>query len=174
LNEAVVAADNAAVHFRLDYAESLQRRLVRRYIVRTLGPGYWIVVAVALVGATSLLLRGDRTWSLGIALSAAFAGLALPLLAYRLHLRNALATMARLPDPAHADFTANADGFSIENPVGRVSLPWKQLHRVLREQDAWLLLLAENQFVTVPLVNASPQDLARLEGYVRASGVSLK
>jgi hypothetical protein len=161
------------VHFRLDDSESLQRRVTRRYVFRILGPAYWVAVVVALGFATYLLFDGDRTWFLGMVLTTALVGLVLPVVAYRLHLRNALAAMARLPDPAQADFTADAGGFSIENPFGRVSLPWKQLHRVLREREAWLLLLAENQFVTVPLLNASPGDLAQLEGYVRDSGVPL-
>jgi hypothetical protein len=174
LNEPLVAPAARAVHFRLDYSEPLLRRVTRRYVLRMLGLSYWVGAAVALAAAAYFLVEGDRTWYLGVALTAAILGLALPLMTYRLHLRNALATMSRLPDPAQAGFTADAAGFTIENPVGRVSLPWENLHRVLREQDAWLLLLAENQFVTVPLANASPQDLARLEGYVRDSGVSLR
>ena len=174
MTEPAVATDPGFVRFRQVHTEALLRRITRRYLVRMLGPGYWVAVAAALGAAIFLLVDGDRSWFLGVALTAAIFGVAMPLKAYRLHLRNALAALARLPDPASSEFAADAHGFTIENPLGRVSLPWKQLYRVLREPDAWLLLLAANQFVTVPLADASAQDLVRLEGYVRASGVPLR
>jgi hypothetical protein len=149
------------------------RRASRRHVLGVLGERYWVLALAAPAATVAMWMTGDRSWLLGAMLTTSLLALGLPLLAWRAHVRNGLATIARLPERS-SDFSADAHGFTIANPVGHVTLSWRELRLVRRDPEFWLLQLAENQFVTVPLANASADDLARLEGYVRDCAVPLK
>ena len=166
-------SDATTVGFPLHYSEALVRRVTRRYVFDTLGPLYWFATFLVIAALVARASSGDRSWILGTLLVVASLAIAVPFAAYRAHVRNGLATLRRLPEP-RSDFQADADGFSIEHPAGRLALSWRHLHRVQRHSDYWLFLPADNQFVTVPLAQAGGDQVKRLDAIVRQAGVVVR
>ena len=155
--------------FSVRYEEAVLKAAVRRYVVRAalLEHTWWSVLAIfGVIGCALLLLTlHDPTFGTGlfagliasIALLIVFAGWA--------HWRGMRAKLRRMREPK-ATFRLSDDDVAIEVDTGSSRLPWATIKAIWRFDRVWLLMIASNQFITLPLKDAPPEALAFLDSKV--------
>jgi hypothetical protein len=155
--------------FSVRYEEAVLKAAVRKYVLRAafLEHTWWSVLAISGVLGCALLLFAfhDRTFGTGlfagliaaVALLFVFTGWA--------HWRGMRAKLRRMREPK-ATFRLSDDDVAIEVDSGSSRLPWTTIKAIWRFDRVWLLMLASNQFVTLPLQGAPPDALAFLDSKV--------
>jgi hypothetical protein len=137
-------------HATLKYSESLVVQAVRAYWRRSVG-SMTLLAAAAIVGLFIWsLLRGDRSWLMGLLAGATLLVVALPLAVYLTHYRNSLGKFRSMRSP-QAAFSADDETFTISSDQGTVTLPWSSIQELWCFASFWLLLFSRAQFATFPL-----------------------
>ena len=149
--------------FTITYEDAVMKAAARTFVTRGLFHGrqllVWIAIGCVGTYAVILVATGDRTFMAGILL-ALFA--AIPLLAitaWWMHWRS-MRSKLELMEQRVATVRLSDDGISFEADSGTAKLPWRAIKDVWRTEQAWLFVLAANQFVTLPLRDIDPAALA--------------
>ncbi|MGD9544101.1 MAG: YcxB family protein [Methylocystis sp.] len=160
--------------FLLRYDEKLIRSAVNGFVTRALfrenAARTFVPLALMIFACVMLFFSGEQ--ELGVALFLALsAALAIFVASgWRMHLRimrgkvDAMRgrwPMARLRD----------DGVIIDGPGPASLLEWPQIKAIWPVEGAWLLILATNHFITLPLANAPQEALDFLRAHVSPSPV---
>ncbi len=141
----------------LKYSESIVVQAVRAYWRRSVG-STTLLAATAIVGLfVWSLLRGDRSWLMGLLAGGTLFVVALPLTVYLVHYRNSLGKFRAMRSP-QAVFSADDEPFTISSDQGTVTLQWSAIKDLWCFESFWLLLFSKSQFVTFPLEGV-PDDL---------------
>jgi len=133
----------------LTYDRPLMRHVVRAYWRRAVAP--WIICGTAFLGTplAVALYRGDRSWIVGALATAQVVVMLLGWSLYRAHLRNAFARLARLEGaPAKMEFDEETAIFT--SVGGTNTIRWTAVKELWCYRTFWLLVLAPNEFVTLP------------------------
>ncbi len=157
--------------FSVRYDEALMKAVAPQYLFRIafLEHTWHSVLAIfGVVGCAVLLFllhEKELTFVTGlfagliasIALWFAFVGWA--------HWRGIRGKLRRMKEPK-ATFRLSDDEISIEADTGASRLPWTTIKDIWRFDRFWLLMLASNQFLTLPLRDAPPDALEFLKSKV--------
>jgi hypothetical protein len=155
--------------FSVRYDEAVMKAAVWKYVLRTafLEHTWYSVLAIFGVLGCALLLfvLHDLTFGAGL-----FAGLVASialLFVYTgwAHWQGMRAKLRRMKEPK-ATFRLSDDDVSIEADSGSSRLPWTTIKDIWRFDRVWLLMLASNQFVTLPLQGAPSDALAFLNSKI--------
>lgn len=136
----------------LRFSESLLRQAVLAFWRRSVGIGFFLIVAIVVICLAALLYSGDRSWVVGVLAMGSTIGVAFPAAVYLVHLRNSLQKLRDMGAP-QATFLAEESSFTLTSGIGSSTLAWSTIAEVWRFPTFWLLLFSKAQFVTVPLVD---------------------
>jgi hypothetical protein len=160
------------MQFTIHYDEAVLRRAVDTFFRRRFvqGMGFPGLAAFALCCAIvlTLLLRGDRSWLVGVmgAVLVVFVGGFLAL--WGMH----RAQMSRKLAAIHsrqAEVVLDAETITVRAESGSTSLPWNGFTEVWKLPDCWLLFLAPNSHITLPLRGVPQEALDFIDAHLPES-----
>ena len=139
--------------FTVHYRDEELSAAVRAYVVRAVFHRTRALASAALVlllgCVVFLFVTGDRSWSFGLLLGLLLALALVLVTAYVTHLRFMRAKVGRMAQP-QAKVTFAADSVTFEADSGATTLPWRAFKDIWDCGTCWLLMLAPNQFLTLP------------------------
>lgn len=146
------------------------RQAVRIFMRRKVltRPGIWMAACLAACIAAVFAVLGDRF----------FAGLAAGLLVcvgllvaavWLAHLRGTLARL-RAMDPPEATLLFNEDALVMTSNMGSAAVPWSRFSEMWELPDFWMLILAANQFITLPRQGVPEEAFALMRSKVGLPG----
>ena len=157
------------MQFTIHYDEPVLRRAVdtffRRRFVQGMGlPGLaaFVLCAVIVVG---LLLRGDRSWFTGVMSAVLIIFVAGFLALWRMHRSQMIQKLAAIPS-RQAEVVLDGEAITVSAESGSTSLPWKGFTEVWKLPDCWLLFLAPNSHITLPLRGVPQEALAFIDTHL--------
>ena len=130
----------------------------------------WAAIAVLVAIVAYSAASGDRSWAAGLMAGFALALGFLMALVWWLHhsgIKRKLRAMAR----PHATIRLADEGLTFEADTGAATVPWRQFKDIWPGKGAWLLVLASNQFVTLPLHGVPEAALAFVKSKVHVTPV---
>jgi len=155
--------------FSVRYDEAVMKAAVWKYVLRAafLEHTWSSVLAISGVLGCALLLFVLHALTFGAGLFAGLVAAIALLFVYTgwAHWRGMRAKLRRMSEPK-ATFRLSDEDVSIEADSGSSRLPWTTIKDVWRFDRVWLLMLASNQFITLPLQGAPPDALAFLNSKV--------
>ena len=153
---------------KLHYSETLVRRAVKAFWWRTTGWSYVLAFLLLLVGFTSLVWSGDRSWWVGLFGTVLGFAVAFGAALYIVHYRASLTRFRRMRAP-EGTIELGEDRFRITSDVGSSELLWSVVTELWRFPDFWLLFVSRAQFITLPTANLDPSArafiLAKLQSH---------
>lgn len=155
------------------YTPAIVRRAVRRFWFRFIAWHGFASVAVAIGVFVSLLAAGRDDWLVGV-----FGVLSLLLVlmgsgVYFTYLRRSLAVLRAMKEPK-AVFRLTDERFGSESDVGKGELSWTAIKEIWAFPEVWLLFVAKNQFITLPIADVSDDARTFLRERVTASGGTVR
>jgi hypothetical protein len=156
----------------LVYSEALLRKVARASLWRAIGwPG--VLALALLVGSlVDLLVRGDRSWWVGVMGTVLAFAVAFGVTFYRVSLGRSLTKFRRLGQPT-SSFTASAGAFRVTAASGTFELPWSAISRVVRHPEFWILYSARAYYMTFPLAAVDAEAQQLVLGRFRAAGAKI-
>jgi hypothetical protein len=156
--------------FDIVYDEASLKRAVDTFVIRRLKTGFgWLgmlAVVITVAAVAQLLWQGDRSWLVGaIAAGLLFFALLITLL-WQWRLKDVRAKLAAIND-GKAHVTLTDKDFMISTVAGGTTLPWAVFTDLWKLESCWLLFLAPNNFVTLPIAGVSPQALEFIDGKIQ-------
>jgi hypothetical protein len=160
--------------FPLHYDEKLVRSAVKGFVTRALfrenAAQTFVPLALIVLSCAMLFFSGEEELSVELFL-ALFAILAIFVASgWRMHLRimrgKVEAMRGRCPLARLRD-----DGLIIDGPGATALLEWPQIKAIWPTEGAWLLILATNHFITLPLAKAPQEALDFLRAHVSPSAI---
>jgi hypothetical protein len=146
---------------RVQYTEPMLRQAVRIYVWRGVVLRYWWLRLCAIV---LLLISFVASWSSdmpvisGISIAVLAAPFVFLLTVWRAHFVNTVGTFRSLSSP-EAEMVFRDSDLTITSALGSVTLPWQRFTSSWQAPGFWMLFLARNQFITLPLANLPPDVL---------------
>jgi hypothetical protein len=153
----------------LIYSEALVRRAIFKFWRRTLGWRYPAALMLCAVGLVGMLLKGDRSWLVGLVGAGFLLGVVMCALLYVSHYRNSLGRFRAL-EGAEATLSLDSETFTLTSSEGSSTMPWKAVTEVWKFQEIWLLLFSKAQFVTLPLASLTPEMRSAISDRVAHAG----
>ena len=139
--------------FTVHYRDEDLRVAVRTYVLQAVFSRRQALTRAAiglLLGCVAFLfVTGDRSWSFGLLVGLCLALAVFTATAYVVHLSGMRAKVGRMAQP-QAKVTFAADSVTIEADSGATTLPWRAFRDIWDCGTCWLLMLAPNQFLTLP------------------------
>lgn len=149
------------MQFTVRYRDEVARHAVNTFFKRRLLIGFGrlglIAIAVSVLALGFLLLRGDRSWFVGLLGAVLLFGAALLAAVWRWRHHEMRRKLAAIPSRKGV-VTLEDSTISIATEAGTVSLPWDRFTEVWKLKDCWLLFVAPNDFLTLPVENI-PADV---------------
>jgi hypothetical protein len=99
-----------------------------------------------------LLMRGDRSWLVGLTGTVVGIGLLTTASIYVVHIRNSMAKFREMGTP-HATLKLDDSSFTIKSEMGAATLQWAAVKEVWCFEGVWLLLYSRGYFNILPLEN---------------------
>jgi hypothetical protein len=151
--------------YQVAYTEPMLRRAVRLFVWRAaIRRRRWLwLAAIALIGISLAWgwWSGEPSWVFGANLAAiAFVPLFF-LLLWRAHFVNTVGRFRSMASPS-AEVIFRDQDLTISSELGSSTLPWTPFIDVWETPEFWMLFLAPNQFITLPIANLSEEALAFL------------
>ena len=151
----------------LRYSESMVRRAVCVFMWRRLR------ASLAMYGL--LLIGVAASWGMGsfvrgVGVAALFCLLLFFVRIWCAHWQNTVGKFRAL-DPPQADFTFREADLSVVSSLGSSTMPWASFAEVWEQPGFWMLFIASNAFITLPLDGMTPENVdfvrVRLAGRFR-------
>lgn len=140
----------------VQYNEPMLKRAVRAFVTRRMLARRWLWLATIGLLLTSAVLGWVSGPDFGT--GAAVAGLAflLALVAaiWRAHFVNTVGRF-RSMDPPSARVIFGDHDLTVASNLGSSTIPWSSFEELWELDDMWLLFLAPNQFMTLPMAGLS-------------------
>jgi hypothetical protein len=153
----------------LMYSEALVRRAIFQFWRRTVGWGFPIALLICAVGVVSMLMRGDKSWLVGLVGAVFVLGVAIFVQLYLSHYRNSMAKFRALQN-ARASLSLDSATFTLTSSEGSSTIPWKTVSEIWKFEEFWLLLFSKAQFVTLPLESLTDEMRSIISDRVREAG----
>jgi len=157
------------------YNEATLRKAVRTFVWRRFvleQKLMWAAAGVMLLLCVWLLVRRDRSWLVMVTGAAALLPLLLVLVGWCAHLYAKLHSFRSMPEP-EAEFAFDAQGYRATSGLGEMGLPWSSVTEAWARPDFWMLIIASNQFVTLPTQNVPAETFDRLRSWLGAKVIDL-
>lgn len=157
------------MQFTINYNERILHGAVNTFFKRRLvqGMGWSGLLAFGLCAGILiyLVLRGDRSWLAGVIGAVLLLFVTGFFALWLVHHHNMRAKLKAIPSrQARVSLDDRIITFSAESGV--TTLPWTGFTEVWKLPDCWLLFLAENNFVTVPLKDVPQEALDFIERHL--------
>jgi hypothetical protein len=152
----------------LNYNERLIRQAVGGFWWRVTGFRFLIALALVALGLILAIREGDTSWLTGVLGSVWVLGVFFLIALYAVHYRNAVQKLRAMGSP-QATLEASDSALSLSSGAGSASIPWSAIAEIWQLKTCWLLLLSKSQFITLPLVDVTPELKAFILAKVRAS-----
>ncbi len=153
----------------LVYSEQLLRQAVFAFWYRTIGPGFLIALVAAALGLGVLIVRGERSWLVGVLATVFVVGIALAASLYFVHYRASLRKFQEM-GASQATFCAEESSFTISSDIGTTTLQWSTVKELWQFTGVWLMLYSKAQFSTLPTAYLSPEMRDYVVQRIRAAG----
>jgi len=126
------------------------KTVVRRFILRLLGVGYFIaLLVIALVLAYLAINRINELTTGAIAVVFLLGVFFPPVLWWKME-SNGLSRLRRMSTP-QVRFVFDDKGVTANSELGAGTVGWKSIEKIWEFPEAWLLFVGKQQYVTVPL-----------------------
>lgn len=146
-----------------EYSPELIKTVSRRFVLRFLGVGYFIALAVLIIFVGYLTLNKMNDWITG-ALSVVLAfGIVVPFALWWKTERTGLARLKQMDKPT-VKFEFNDKGITADSELGKATVGWKSVEKIWEFPNAWLLFVGKQQYNTIP-TSALSNDL---KNFIRA------
>lgn len=154
----------------LVYTWPLMQRATAAYLWRVTGWRFTLAVGLLVVAAVGMVVRGDRSWMLGLFAAGVVIGVLVPLALFVQERRRGL-QMLRDAQRSPLTLTLSPASFALSSSaVGAAELPWSRVKDLWQYPDFWFLVLEPPRFVTLPTASLDAAGLALIEEQVRAAG----
>ncbi len=134
---------------RIVYSTQLLRSAVLRYWLHTLRVSGLLLTVFLAVSAVGLLLIGDRSWVVGVAVALFTIWTGVIVVSYFRLLNMSIDKFERMEVPA-ATFRFDDDGLAIEADTGKTEFAWKFVDGILQYPNVWLMVLGGGSYITLP------------------------
>jgi hypothetical protein len=146
-----------------EYSSELIKAVSRRFVLRFLGVGYFVAVAILIVFVVYLTLNQVNDWITG-ALSVVLAfGIIVPSALWWKTERTGLARLKQMDKPI-VKFEFSDKGITVDSELGKATVGWKSVEKIWEFPNAWLLFVGKQQYNTIP-TSALSDDL---KNFIRA------
>jgi len=149
--------------FEIKYEEAVLKSAVRQYMFRAIILEHPWVIAIGFSGAIfwaiATIVDRDFTFVTGLFLGVMLAELAFLGFIGWSHWRGMREKLRTMTNPQAAVHLGD-DDIAIEADTGSTRVKWTTIKDVWRLKKVWLLMLARNQFITLPLVGVPGDALA--------------
>ena len=132
------------------YTPELIRFAVRRFWARSIGWGGFFSFALVLTAFVYFFVIGDRSWWLGFFGTVAGLCVLLGVVSYRIYLGRSMEKFNRMGE-ALAKFHFTDERIGIESDIGWTELSWKMIEKVWTYPHVWLVFIAKQGYVTLPV-----------------------
>jgi hypothetical protein len=133
----------------VDYSDTLLRIAVRHYWLHWIKPSGFLLSGFLAVSVIVLLIIGDRSWMLGLAVGLFAIWTGVIIFSYFRLLNMSLDKFRRMEKP-EAIFLFDEKGISVCADSGKTELAWKFFSDVLQYPDVWLLVVGGGSYITLP------------------------
>ena len=141
------------------YTPEIIRRAAREYWTRQFKLRDLIVLGSLIVASIYLWARGDRSWLLGFLVACAFLFSGVAIASYFIYLRRSMEKFKRMAEPV-GKFRFTEERIGIESDIGFTELSWKMIDQLWTSPEVWLILIAKQGYVTLPIEDLD-EDLKR-------------
>ncbi|OIS94269.1 hypothetical protein BLA27_07100 [Brucella cytisi] len=117
----------------------------------------WAIETILIALVVWMLWQGDRGWTVG---ALGVFTLFLPVLILTIwiaHYRSAVGKFRSMSKP-EADVTFFDDGIQVETELGSSKIPWVMFIEIWERSNYWMLIISQNQYLTLPLETMSSAD----------------
>ena len=148
----------------LRFDEATCRAAVARYWQGQFG---WRTIIELSIGAVILIVAAtySKGWLTGALGAVVFMYAALSLYAY-VYQRKRILDLYRMMNDPEVRWTLNENSLATKSSVGYSEMPWSSITELWKFSDLWLLFLARNAFITLPLNGVSDDAKAFLESKI--------
>jgi uncharacterized protein (DUF58 family) len=151
--------------YKVVYTELMVRRAVGLFVWRSAmrRRGWLGLTALALIGISLALgwWNGAPSWVFGVNIAAIAIVPLLFLVLWRAHFVNTVGRFRSMASPS-AEVIFRDQDITISSDLGSATLPWTRFIDVWETPEFWMMFLAPNQFITLPVANLSEEALAFL------------
>jgi hypothetical protein len=155
--------------FTVEYEEALMKAAARAFVLRGLFHGSRVLSTLAvlaiLLSCVFFAVQGKLDFGAGLLFGAIGVLVFVAVLAWWLHWRLMRSKLQRMMDQ-RAIFRLSDESLTVEADSGAVKFPWRVIKDIWPSERFWLLMLAPDQFVTLPLHGVSTDALAFLKSKV--------
>lgn len=153
----------------LRYSESLVHDAIFAFWRRTIGWGFPIALLICAIGLIAMLMKGNRTWLVGVVGSVLVLGIGFCALLYFSHYRSSMAKFRALKD-SNAVLKVEPESITLSSSEGSSTMRWDAVSEIWKFEKFWLLLFSKAQFVTLPVEPLTPEMRHFISGRVSESG----
>lgn len=142
------------------YSEEILRDAVRTYVWRqgvVRRKALWAAEAVLIALLVWLPLRSDQGWLFGAVSVVVLLPPCLIIAMWIAHHRNTVGKLRKMPS-RRGTFIFLDDGLEVASELGSAKIPWSGITEIWERPAYWMIFMAPNQFITLPLQTVSGDD----------------
>lgn len=142
---------------KLEYSESLIKRTIKSYWWRQIGPVFLSVTVLMTVLLIYLLVKGDRSWLVGLIGTVISMAVSVMTASYFVHLKRSLTKLRSMGKPEGILELEDAR-IRITSDMGSSYVQWSLIKQLWRFDEAWLIFFSAGEFMTLPIKNISTEN----------------
>ena len=142
------------------YTEAIVRDAVRTFVWRRGIAGQkllWALEAAMTASLISMLWNDERGWVFAVVCIAVLLPPGLIVAMWIAHYRNTVGKFRKM-STRRAEFSFDDDGFEFVSELGSGRIPWTTFTEIWERPAYWMIFMAPNQFLTLPIETVSPID----------------
>jgi hypothetical protein len=133
-----------------DFTPETVKTVARRFVLRFLGVGYFVALAIMTLAIFYLASRRVNEWTTGAIGAVLGMGILFPAFLWWKTERSGLDRLRRMSAP-RVKFVFDDRGITADSELGVATVGWKSIEKIWEFPEAWLLFVGKQQYVTVPL-----------------------
>jgi hypothetical protein len=161
--------------FNIAYDEKTLRRAVTGFVsgavFRDNAILTYLPLSLIILGCGALYASGDMELGLELFVSASLLLAIFVLSGWRMHMRQLRKRLAS-GGGRHPLVRLREEGLVIESGPAAPMIEWPRIREIRTLQDVWLLILATNHFIVLPVRGAPQEALSFIQDRVRAASAS--
>jgi len=133
-----------------EFTKEIVKTVARRFVLRVLGPSYFVALALAVAGFVYLVCNRVNEWTTGAIGVSLGLGILFPVVLWWKIERSGLGRLRRMSSP-HVKFVFDDRGVTADSELGAATIGWKSIENIWEFPEAWLLMVGKQQYVTLPI-----------------------
>lgn len=154
------------------YDRPLVRRALNRFMLRRLGPSFFVALFGGILILSFMFFTGSWMWLSTLFAAAMTAALLFLAFVYFARLRAAEGFFDKANEPT-VTFRITTDGVRTESELGTSDLKWLVFEEIPKFRDVWLIVYAKSGYLTLPLDQLTPECSQFIEEQVAKHGSGL-